>query len=116
MRSSSTRSTTTSARRVANDCTVASPPPSRPCCGDDPGDRLGELAYHWTQASQPADAAKAIEYALRAGDHALAKLAPDDAVAWYDQVLELIEGQPTPTSSPAARRWSASAPHNARRR
>ena len=28
-------------------------------CGDDPGDRLGELAYHWAQASQPADAAKA---------------------------------------------------------
>ena len=63
-------------------------------CGDDPGDRLGELAYHWAQASQPADASKAIEYALRAGDHALAKLAPDDAVAWYGQALELLGRQP----------------------
>jgi tetratricopeptide (TPR) repeat protein len=63
-------------------------------CGDDPGDRLGELAYHWAQASRPADAAKAIDYALRAGDHALAKLAPDDAVAWYRQALKLLDGQP----------------------
>ena len=62
-------------------------------CGDDPGDRLGELAYHWAQASQPADADKAIDYARRAGDHALAKLAPDDAVAWYQQALELIDGR-----------------------
>jgi DNA-binding SARP family transcriptional activator/tetratricopeptide (TPR) repeat protein len=64
--------------------------------GDDPGDRLGELAYHWAHASQPANAAKAIEYALRAGDHALAKLAPDDAVAWYGQALELIDRQSRP--------------------
>jgi DNA-binding SARP family transcriptional activator/tetratricopeptide (TPR) repeat protein len=64
--------------------------------GDDPGDRLGELAYHWAHASRPADAAKAIQYALRAGDHALAKLAPDDAVAWYDQALELIDRQSRP--------------------
>jgi DNA-binding SARP family transcriptional activator/tetratricopeptide (TPR) repeat protein len=64
--------------------------------GDDPGDRLGELAYHWAQASQPADAARAAEYALRAGDQALAKLAPDDAVRWYGQALELIDSQPVP--------------------
>jgi DNA-binding SARP family transcriptional activator len=61
---------------------------------DDPGDRLGELAYHWAQGSEHADAAKAVEYALRAGDDALAKLAPDDAVAWYGQALELLDGQP----------------------
>jgi DNA-binding SARP family transcriptional activator/tetratricopeptide (TPR) repeat protein len=62
-------------------------------CDDDSGDRLGELAYHWSHACQTADAAKAVEYALRAGDHALAKLAPDDAVAWYGQALELIDRQ-----------------------
>ena len=62
--------------------------------GDDPGDRLGELAYHWAQASQPVDASKAIQYALRAGDHALAKLAPDDAVSWYGQAVELINREP----------------------
>jgi DNA-binding SARP family transcriptional activator/tetratricopeptide (TPR) repeat protein len=63
-------------------------------CGQEPGDRLGELAYHWAQASQPVDAAKAIKYAMQAGDHALAKLAPDDGVAWYGQALELIDRQP----------------------
>jgi DNA-binding SARP family transcriptional activator/tetratricopeptide (TPR) repeat protein len=65
-------------------------------CGDNPGGRLGALAYHWAQASQPADADKAIDYALRAGDHALGKLAPDDAVAWYRQALELIDDQRLP--------------------
>ena len=59
--------------------------------GDDPGDRLGELAYHWAQASRPVDTGKAIQYALHAGDHALAKLAPDDAVSWYGQALDLID-------------------------
>jgi DNA-binding SARP family transcriptional activator/tetratricopeptide (TPR) repeat protein len=62
-------------------------------CGDDAGDRLGELAYHWSHARQPADAPKAIEYALRAGDHALDKLAPDDAVTWYGRAVELIDRQ-----------------------
>lgn len=65
-------------------------------CADDPGDRLGELAYHWAQGSQPADVHKAVDYARRAGDHALAKLAPDDAVIWYSQALELIDGQLPP--------------------
>jgi DNA-binding SARP family transcriptional activator/tetratricopeptide (TPR) repeat protein len=62
--------------------------------GDDPGDRLGELAYHWARARQPADAEKAVEYSCRAGAHALEKLAPDDAIGWYSQALELLDGQP----------------------
>ena len=33
-------------------------------CGDNPGDRLGELAYHWAQAGETVDTGKAIEYAL----------------------------------------------------
>jgi DNA-binding SARP family transcriptional activator len=65
-------------------------------CSEDPGDRVGELAYHWAHATRPADVAKAVGYALRAGDHALAKLAPDDAVAWYGQALELLDCQPRP--------------------
>ena len=63
-------------------------------CGDDPGDRVGELAYHWAHASQPADVAKAVDYTLRAGDDALAKLAPDGAVDWYGQAIELLDSQP----------------------
>jgi tetratricopeptide (TPR) repeat protein len=65
-------------------------------CGDNPGDRLGELAYHWAQAGETVDTGKAVEYLRRAGDHALAKLAPDDALAWYRQALELLDRQSEP--------------------
>ena len=58
--------------------------------GDDPGERAGELAYHWSQAVQPSDADKAVHYAQLAGDRALAQLAPDEAVRWYTQALELL--------------------------
>jgi DNA-binding SARP family transcriptional activator/tetratricopeptide (TPR) repeat protein len=59
--------------------------------GDDSGERLSELAYHWTQASTPADAAKAIDYALRAADDAVDRLAPEEAIRWYRQALELLD-------------------------
>jgi pentatricopeptide repeat protein len=48
-----------------------------------------ELARHWLAATRPADADKAIHYARRAGDAALASFAPLDAVDWYSQALEL---------------------------
>jgi tetratricopeptide (TPR) repeat protein len=35
------------------------------------------------------DTAKALHYAQRAAEHALAQLAPDEAVRWYQQALEL---------------------------
>ena len=57
-------------------------------CGDQPGARVGELAHHWLNA-EPADLARALEYARRAGDRAIAQLAPDEAVRWYQQSLEL---------------------------
>jgi DNA-binding SARP family transcriptional activator len=63
-------------------------------CGDDPGDRVGELAYHWSRAGSAADPAKAIDYARRAGDRALTQCAPDDAVGWYSRVLDLFDRQP----------------------
>ncbi|HUC05089.1 MAG TPA: AAA family ATPase, partial [Acidimicrobiales bacterium] len=50
--------------------------------------RVAELAYHWAQATVPENRQKAIDYARRAGDLALAKLAPHEAVRWYSQVLE----------------------------
>jgi AAA ATPase domain/Adenylate and Guanylate cyclase catalytic domain len=58
-------------------------------CGDEPGERLGELAAHWAAAVVSADTAKALHYAQRAAEHALAALAPDGAVRWYQQALEL---------------------------
>ena len=52
-------------------------------------DQVAELARHWLAATRPSDAAKAIHYARRAGDLALAAYAPLDAVDWYTQALDL---------------------------
>jgi pentatricopeptide repeat protein len=60
-------------------------------CGDDPGPRVGELARHWAAATAPVDTGKAIEYSHLAGVQALDALAPDDAVVWFTQALDLLE-------------------------
>ncbi len=61
-------------------------------------DHLPALAHHWARASAPAaDTDRAIDYAARAGDRALAQLAHDEAAAYYHQALELLavaEGLP----------------------
>ncbi len=62
-------------------------------CGDDPGIGVGQLAHHWAHA-QPPDAAKAMAYAQRAGDRALAQLAPDEALRWYGDALGLLDRSP----------------------
>ncbi len=58
--------------------------------GDGSDDRAGEIAHHWIHAVSPQRSVKAAEFAERAGNHALTHLAPDDAVTWYGQALELI--------------------------
>ena len=63
-------------------------------CGDDPGERLGELAGHWAAAVVSADAGKAIHYARRAAERALEQLAPDEAARWYRKALELQDDAP----------------------
>ena len=60
-------------------------------CGDQPGARVGELARHWCNATQPIDLTKAISYARQAGDAALAALSPDEALRYYRQALELCD-------------------------
>ncbi|MEY2398212.1 MAG: hypothetical protein QOJ00_1386 [Actinomycetota bacterium] len=60
-------------------------------CGDDPGDRIVELAHHWIAATRPADARKAAQYARQAGERALRTLAPDEAIRWFRQAAELVE-------------------------
>ncbi|GMU77634.1 MAG: hypothetical protein AMXMBFR46_04330 [Acidimicrobiia bacterium] len=50
-----------------------------------------ELAHHWLAATRPSDAAKAIEYARLAGEEAVTALAPEDAIRWFTQALELQE-------------------------
>lgn len=58
--------------------------------------RAGELAYHWGQAVAPTDTAKAAQYAQLAGDRALDQLAPDEAVRWYVQALDLLDREAGP--------------------
>ncbi len=60
-------------------------------CGGDPGDRVGELAHHWMAATRPVEVGRAVGYSRQAGDRALAQLAPEEAVVWYGQALDLQE-------------------------
>jgi len=53
--------------------------------------RAGELATHHVRAGSAGDRAKAVRYAVQAGDHALAQLAPDEALRWYDQAVALLD-------------------------
>lgn len=62
---------------------------------DDPA-TLGELAHHWVAATRPTDVGKALDYVRRAGDAARDALAPDDAIRWYQQALELTDQQHRP--------------------
>jgi class 3 adenylate cyclase len=58
-------------------------------CGDDPGERLGELAGHWCAAVVSAETTKARHYSRLAGERALEQLAPGEAVRWYRGALDL---------------------------
>ncbi len=58
-------------------------------CGEHSEDVVGELARHFLLATRPTDSDKAISYAKRAGDAALDALAPDDAVRYFSQALDL---------------------------
>lgn len=70
-------------------------------CGDDPGDRVGELAHHWASATQPVDLDKAVSYAKQAGERALAALAPDEAVRHFSHALRMADQRPD--ANPALR-------------
>jgi DNA-binding winged helix-turn-helix (wHTH) protein/tetratricopeptide (TPR) repeat protein len=59
----------------------------------DAAERAAEIAHHWIHAITPRNRDKAAEYARRAGDYALASLAPEDACTWYRQALALLPGE-----------------------
>ncbi len=65
--------------------------------------RTAELARHWVAATRPADVDKALHYVVQAADEALAALAPDDAIAWYRQALDLLARQVHPDRALRAR-------------
>lgn len=52
--------------------------------------RLAELAHHW-EAVSGADTGRARYFARRAGEAALASLAPVDAIGWFSRALELLD-------------------------
>jgi tetratricopeptide (TPR) repeat protein len=58
--------------------------------GDDLGPHLAELAHHFSRSATLGDAALAVEYSTRAGDHAAALLAYEDAVGHYMRALRLL--------------------------
>ncbi len=57
--------------------------------GDERGVPVGELAHHWLRATNVSDNSRARDWALQAGDAALASLAPGDAVTYFRQALLL---------------------------
>jgi hypothetical protein len=67
-------------------------------CGDHSERRVRELAHHWVNAGHPIDLAKAIGYSRQAADVALDALAPDDALRYYTQALDLCAEDDDPDS------------------
>ena len=49
-------------------------------------ERIGEWAHHWVQSG---DRERGIDAAIQAGEHAVAVLAPSEAVGWFGSALEL---------------------------
>jgi class 3 adenylate cyclase len=59
-----------------------------------PERHLAELAYHFTQAAEDGrDAGKALDYAGRAGDRALAQLAYEEGARQYEAALDLLSAR-----------------------
>jgi class 3 adenylate cyclase len=56
--------------------------------------RVSDLAYHWAEAIVPEELDKAVSYARAAGEEALARLAPSEALRWYDQAIRLLDQRP----------------------
>jgi class 3 adenylate cyclase len=56
-----------------------------------PDARAGALAHHFTEALPLGSAAKAIEYTTEAGHEAVADFALEDAVAYFERALHLLE-------------------------
>ncbi len=57
--------------------------------GPDLGERAAAVAHHLISAGD--DTAKAVDYARRAGQHALGALAPDEALRWFQAALDLLD-------------------------
>ena len=54
-------------------------------------DRVEEIAFHYLEAAAAGTAAKAVEFAARAGEQAKERLALEQAVSWYERAVEAEE-------------------------
>jgi DNA-binding SARP family transcriptional activator len=61
--------------------------------GSNPQPHLAELAHHFSQALPSGDPARAVAYARRAGDHAIALLAYEEAARLYALALRALDLQ-----------------------
>ena len=63
---------------------------------------MPELATHWIEASAGGDPTRAIECSRAAGEQAILRRAFENATAWFERALELIEDDP---EFEGERRW-----------
>ena len=66
-----------------------------------PDPPLADLAHHFMRALPAGPADKAIEYAARAGNAALAALVFEDALRFYDMALQTLASRPTDSQTRA---------------
>ena len=64
--------------------------------GETPDSLLPQLAYHFSEAAQGGDVDKAIDYATRAAERAMALLAYEEAAQHYERALQVLELQEPP--------------------
>ncbi len=62
--------------------------------GDDPMQRITELAYHATQGAAEGFHLQAVRYNTLAGDGAMAQFAASDAAVFYRTALEVLDASP----------------------
>lgn len=58
---------------------------------DDLDAHLGELAYHFGEGAAGGDVDRAVDYATRAGDHALTVFAYEEAAGHYERALQALD-------------------------
>jgi class 3 adenylate cyclase/tRNA A-37 threonylcarbamoyl transferase component Bud32 len=67
--------------------------------GDAPGTQLAELAHHFFQAAPGGDVAKAVRYAMQAGERAVSVAAYEEAAGHFDRALQALDLAPTEDAS-----------------
>jgi hypothetical protein len=63
--------------------------------GDAPGAPLAELAHHFFQAAPGGDVAKAVRYAVQAGERSVSIAAFEEAAGHFDRALQALDLAPT---------------------